>query len=260
MPDTQRTLPAASAWHTQLIRLTAFPVDAGSVDESTWWQELTGGEPEDEVRKKLHRQYDGAFQDVPLQLTVDPVRIQWSRFARIDPLNPPDEFPNIGSFPAVAESFSTLMQRWLSTAPPLKRLAFGTVLFQPVADRASGYRRLDDYLPFVEVTPGGHAAPETTDFMFKINRPRLSTSGVPDLKINRLMTWSFIHWNLAVEVSHAGGEPQPLPPASGYACRLELDISSSGESKAAIAHQDLIPLWQELFDLAGEITVGGDKT
>jgi hypothetical protein len=77
------------------------------------------------------------------------------------------------------------MTRWLELdLPTIKRISFAGKLIQRMPDRDSGYRRIAEYLPDVRLDP------ESTDFLYRVNRKRLSNSGTPDLLINRLSTWS----------------------------------------------------------------------
>ena len=236
-----------------MIRLTAFPVDPVSVDEKGWWKELTGTDPETETKKKLERQYDGTYEDAGLQLTVDPVRVQWARFPLVDPKDMPDEFPNIGTFPDASDYFLSMMEKWLSKSPPLKRLAFGTVLLQSVENRESGYRLLNDYLDYVQLDPNA------SDFTFQINRCRASDSGVDGLKINRLMKWTLFRWEIGINVSEGGKSPRHLTPSKGFACRLELDINTVPDIENDLPNDRLIPLWKELIHIAHDIAAEGDK-
>jgi hypothetical protein len=146
------------------------------------------------------------------------------------------------------------MEQWLQSAPPLKRLAFGTILLEAVENHRAASERLDSYLPFVQLDPN------SSDFHFKINRPRPSQCGIERLTINRLMTWSLFRWQIGVTLSQgAAGERRDLVPASGLSCRLELDISSSSDFEGPIPRDNLTRLWRELVQLAKEIAAEGDK-
>ncbi len=253
MSEEQQKLPQISNWDAQLLRLTAYPVDPEAVDADRWWEELTGNEPESVTKKKLERQYEGLYENAGLQLTINPVVVQWNRFPALDPMDLSDEFPNVGTFPVASTSFASMMEKWLKVSPPLKRLALGTVLLQPVENHESGYRLLNDYLPFVQLDP------DTSDFNFKINRRRPSNCGIEGLKINRLMNWSLLRWKIDLNVSQGGNSPRQLAPASGVACRVELDVNTVPDFEGELPQDPLIPLCQELMQLGQEIAAAGDN-
>src|SRR4029077_16583024 len=78
--------------------------------------------------------------------------------------------------------------RWIKEmSPTISRLAFGAVLFQSAESHETGYELLKSYLPKLEVDSKG-----SFDFLYQINRPRLSMSGIPSLQINRLSKWAVV--------------------------------------------------------------------
>jgi hypothetical protein len=186
-----------------------------------------------------------------LQLTIDPLRVQWLRSPTNNPTESREGIPNIGSFPEALDSFSMLIAPWLDICPAIKRLAFGAILLLPTKDHSTGYTQLNDYLHTVQLSP------DNSDFMYRINRRRISKCGIPNLQINRLMSWSFLRWEGLMFTI-----PPEIVPASpehgGYACRLELDINTSPEFKQALPPNKLKDLWQELTNLGVEIASEGD--
>ena len=62
-----------------------------------------------------------------------------------------------------------------------------------------------------------------------------------------------------MNVSQGGNSPRQVTPASGYACRVELDINSVPDFEAELPQDRLLPLWQEFLQLAQEIAAEGDK-
>lgn len=191
----------------------------------------------------------GSFADGALTLRVQPVRIDWS-------YSPSSEegfaapHQTLGALAAGWESFRVSMHRWLSveTRPDLLRLAAGMVLFDEVESRAEGYRRLGQQLPTVQID-----ADNSSDFSYQINRRRVSRV-VPDLELNRLAKWSVSSAQSFV----ATPTGVTVATTKSLACRLELDMNSSGD------RIDILPraagglLLAELGALALEIAESGD--
>ncbi len=148
--------------------------------------------------------------------------------------------------------FSEMTKRWLAKCPSIKRLAFGAVLLHPTADPKSSYEVLDRYLPDVRVSPS------SSEFMYKINRTRMSRV-LQELKINRLSTWSALHWTLSITLGlSAGATTRELAPTQGDACKLELDISTDAEFSQQLPTDKLGALWDELIQIGIEIAEKGD--
>lgn len=181
--------PSLGVWQAETMRLTAFPGPAARIAEPTWWADLVGEPPEAKISRprKGGQQEEGIFEGRKLVLVVEPSRIDWLLIPADHQDGEMGDIPTIGSFPEALDAFSQLMLRWfaLGTCPPVRRLAFGAILLQPVEDRQTGYRQISAYLPSVRLDPEG-----SSDFSYQINRPRDSTSGISGLRINRLSKWS----------------------------------------------------------------------
>jgi hypothetical protein len=240
-------------WIAHSLRLTAFPVLSENGAKEAWWRELLGDEPEETTSKKLVWTQEGEFNGAHLKLTVDPLRIQWDWIPRVDPANMTLEFPSLGAYPEVSEPFRSLMEKWLGIAPAIKRLAYGAVLVEVVENHQKGYSRLNDYLHTLTLDPNA------TDFTYRINRSRNSKTEIEGLKINRLMSWSLMRWNIALNFRQGeGGASVQTPQTEGFACRLELDLSTSHEFTEELPSTKLVSVWQELSGLAEEIAENGD--
>ena len=245
------------AWRVETLRTTLFPSPTTSVDPSTWWVEVVGEEADTQIvhRKKSERREEGLYKDGKLVLHVQPIRIDWIWAAQEEPEGKEEDFPSLGSFPAVCPLFTQLMDRWLAleTCPNAQRLAFGAILLYPVPDRATGYRQLMPYLPAIQLDPE-----RSSDFLYRINRRRPSTSGIPHLEINRLATWSVMARQLQpVSISPEAVGYFPTPPRS-FACRIELDINTAPEFREELSRDQFRAIFHELVHLGQEIATEGD--
>lgn len=247
---------AGIAWQSQSLRVTAFPSPEAQVGEVSWWSELTGGQPDERTSRpktgSLREQ--GAFERGRLGLSIEPERVDWV-FAAVRPAGAEDEpLPVLGSFNDTLPLLMGVVDRWLDLAdvPPIHRLAFGSVLVQPVENRATGYRLLADYLPSIAIDPDG-----SSDFLYQINRPRLSASGVPGLRINRLSKWS-VSLTLGTKVT-MGPPGLTVAISEGVsACRLELDVNTAPDYEGDLPKGRLAGVLHELAGMALEIAQRGD--
>lgn len=241
----------AAKWAAASLRLTAFQVD--SVDGQDWWQSVVGEDPETETKKNKGLFYEvaGPIDSRVLSLSIDPVKISWILAPAVDmEFVLGEDWPSLGPFPEALTDFRSLLNRWLETCPAIKRLAVGVVLLLPAQDGPAGYRKLNELLSTVKVDP------ESSDFQYRVNRPRPSSSGVPDLRINRLTTWSAVRLQRKLE---ADGNPVSTDlPSTQYASRLELDINTPHSRDDALPHEKLPSLFEELSSLALEIAACGD--
>jgi hypothetical protein len=155
----------------------------------------------------------------------------------------------IGPYQTALEQFRPLVDRWFGQAdcPELIRLAFGSVLLDPVDSRQAGYRLLGRSLPAIRLDDE-----HSRDFSYQINRPRRSAV-VNDLMINRLSKWSVGAFQSFV--AHEGGL---TPGEKSFACRLETDINSDPEFGRALPSRDLINLFREFVEVASELAESGD--
>lgn len=251
MPNKETTLPPLSSWLAETLRVTAFPRPGNLIPEQNWWFEIVGQLPEkktDQPRTGMVIE-EGSFQNGKLILAVHPARIDWRYEPADEMMQVPDQFGNVGEFTAALRTFVSSMREWLSlnNIPPLRRLALGVVLLQPVEDIKEGYRVLSQYLPFDidDMT--------SSDFLYQINRRRDSQVEIPDLRVNRLTKWSVASL-IPMQI-----EPGPIVrfPAQ-FACRLEMDINTVPEFERELEHQKLESLLEEFAELSEEIVENGD--
>lgn len=239
-------------WQAANLRLTAFTVSPLKISDPAWWEEIVGQPAETKLQKALVRQETAPFENGKLSLAIHSGRIDWT-------FNSPDvtgenveQLPLIGLFPESLEKFSKITHAWLSakSCPPLKRMAFGAILWQPVTDVKTGYRNMASHLPFVKVDVEG-----SSDFLYQINRPRMSKRGIPGLKINRLSKWSVGTIKL---VGLEAATQQNVASHQETFCSLEMDINTDLEFSGELPQGKLSEIFRELIDLGSEIAEKGD--
>ncbi|MGH7146629.1 MAG: hypothetical protein ACREIJ_01840 [Nitrospiraceae bacterium] len=248
-------------WQVELTRVTGFygqlPPEKNK-EWNSWWNDLVGVPPENSSFKQRDNvsQHEGPFNGGVLILALRPGRIDWlltPKQAEEEP-DGPSGLPFLK--PEAIAKFQDLIARWmqLESYPTLIRLALGQALLQPMESREAGYLNLRNYLPSIDLKP------ESTDFLYQINRPRQSKV-VPDLRINRLSKWSVIYAGKAsFSLSTGQKEMVPLPGSfeGEHACRVEFDINTVPEHKIEFNRDTSSSVFRELASLAKEIAEKGD--
>lgn len=243
-------------WLTQRLRLTAFPSPTADVAPSTWWRDVLADSPEhhQEQPKRGLLMDTGRFQGGLLALQVHPMRIDWQWSPILSDEVMAQGIASLGQFRDCHDSFVDAMRKWIAMSPALNRLAFGAVLFVPAANQQEAQQHLATYVRSVRLDPEAH------DFSYRINRRRMSRSGIPGLLINRLSTWSVGATQLSeVEVVASQTAPRVTTAAPITISQLELDISTAPDFKQVLPQEALPHLLDELVQLALEIARDGDN-
>lgn len=249
---TNGTMLPIATWQVASMRITAFPGDVVPTDRLSWWDDIVGFPPESVVSRPKVGQHkaEGEFEGRRLGLQIQPGRIEWS----VNPLaKAAEEDVLLGPFPDVLASLSKVVGSWLPAAPVLTRLAFGTVLVQPVESVRAGYVLIKTYLPSVVIDPDG-----SSDLFYQINRPRVSIGPIMGLRMNRLSKWSVQVAQLVTVTLGPDGVTATRALNQEAGCRLELDINTAPDPPSALATKDLGAILNELTDLGREIAQKGD--
>ena len=222
MPTIQQKADLSS-WQVESFRVTCFPSPNSEFETENWWQKVVGEQPENTVvrAREGFRQDEGYINGRKVVLGIQPIRIDW--------LMVPNEEKGettIGTFQDSLDLYLEFMFRWFNLNPPLRRLAFGTILLLPVDSRKAGYELLGNYLPNVKLDPTN-----TSDFLYQINRPRNNLLEIPELQINRLTKWSVLKRGLVNFELSPNAQVAVFPSTESLACRLELDINTQAEYK-----------------------------
>lgn len=244
-------------WETESLRLTTFPVQVSPVEDVGWWESLMGKPPEIEVvhPREGGKRVEGALETGRLIMQTAPTRIDLRVIPSPEQGATTAGFFTIGKFTVILESFAQIASRWLSldSCPEIQRIAFGAVLVSPTDSRTSGYRKLAAYLPSVNMDPD-HA----TEFLYQINRARDSTTGITNLRINRLSKWSVASISTTDLVIQPTQTLRQGRSQEYFACRLELDINTIPDRREPLTRKKLPDIFRELMDLGEEIVVAGD--
>jgi hypothetical protein len=255
---TERNLiPDIDLWRPSSLQLVLFTMTPHVNVAQEWWQQVTGSEPNETTKKRQELTITGDYGDANLVLSIDHLRIIWTLSARIDPLSPPLTLPTIAAYSSARDVFANLISPWIAElCPQIKRMAVTGLLMRECNSHEAGYYMLQRYLE--------HAVkidPDSTDFMYRVNRPRQSKSTTFDLRINRLTTWSFVKYAVSEQAYLLGGDPAGSPivaSTTGYGALLQCDVNTDAERSEKIPRESVEPLLCELFDMTNEIAVRGD--
>lgn len=245
----------ASQWKVQSVRCTAFPFEDSSFDPANWWADVTGEQPDQVTTKPSEGSYlaQGDQNNGSLQLSVELVRIQWTLGP--SPSQEQDDtwqVPTIGDMAQISW-FVQLVKKWLAVAPPMSRLAFGTVLLDVVDEVKDGYARLDKLLPSISID-----SDKMRDFLYQVNRRRGSEKSA-GVDVNRLSKWSVASIS-PMTIQIQGGQSLVRSKAGDpvFATRLELDINNVPAAEHSFEGNAAIKLFDELVELGLEISDNGD--
>lgn len=248
-------LPAdEQMWRAANLELIAFVADGPpSAIEQNWWADLTGGDCES-VRRRNERVDSGNYRGTHLRVSADLIRIRWGvgPVVQVDAAEGFGLPPDIGGYAESREWFGDLMERWIrESCPPISRISFVGKLAHWTEGREESYHVLDRYLPSVDVDP------TASEFQYRINRPRQSTTAVDGLWINRLCTWSAVVFQLQMQVSAGGVSPRQVTQDYN-GCLLQMDINTFQDYDGNLPHEQVPAIWRELMLLGDEIARAGD--
>lgn len=246
-----------SEWQAEMLRLTVFPSPGATVPSPEWWEAMVGAPPDENTSnpKRGAATVSGALGPGKLTLKLEPDRIDWL-FLPPDPVPDPQvlepDLPSVGAVTQAVESFSSIIERWLGRddVPDSARVAFGAVLNHPEIDHRAGYARLPDYVPV-------RVEPDYSDFLYQINMPVDSRTGIQGLRINRLSKWSVAAYTLFSLRFGATAVATETRPKFSYAVRLELDINTSPLFQGAVSRNRLMEVYRELAVLGQGIATEG---
>lgn len=244
-------------WSAGQLRLTAFLGARAGGGAEQLWESVVGGSPDESTSnpKKGASQASGAHEAAKLVLRLEPERLDWLFVPEdLDPESPPaDPFFSVGPWVPAIDTFGRVAEKWLQRAdlPPIERMAFGSVLLHREPTREAAYERLGDYLP---IKPGL----DSSDFLYQINHPAASTTGIPDLRVNRLSKWSAgVFRTIGFALTPGRGPTAAVEHAAAYALRVELDINTAPDFQGPIPANRLLDVYRELVAFGREIAVSG---
>lgn len=241
-------------WKAGELRFTVFVEGDVEASPGEWWEHVVQRDPDNfqfntKVPSAIFR---GDYGTGHLVLQALPGRIDWV-YRPID--DPGEQQFIVGDLEESLKTFGSLIRRWpaaLTEFPPLSRVALGTALRCPVEDRDSGYTFLQESLKdSVKLSLG------SSDFLYRINRPRSVEVNSRRIGVNRVSEWSVI-FN---ENHKASFTPPTLFTTSStqqFFAQAALDINTSQNERTGIPVGDVEGWFSELVRMTEEIANFGD--
>jgi hypothetical protein len=250
---------AFSDWTAEQFRCTAFILPGTALPAAHWWAKLADADPEEVTSSPRvgATQAVGRFGPGTLVVTTQPGRIDWflvpgrAEVALVQEQAPPElAAPSLGGAVETFNAFSEVSRKWLAfeDIPDVNRLALGAVFSHPEENRRAAYVRLPEYVP-VKVDP------ESTDFLYQINLPTQSRSGITGLVINRLSKWAVSMFKLIA--MNLQGETFSQGFGATTALRSEIDVSTPQEFQGVLPKDRLIEIFNELDEHGRYLVTNG---
>jgi hypothetical protein len=239
-------------WKAQVARCT-FVLTRQNFDTGIW-ETVVGAEPESTEVKPREGAFReaGKFENAYLEVHGRSNRLDF--FVTPTPEAAAQFELEFGEAEFALASLKGLVERLVASdrATNITRIALGLIAVAPVSGRTESYQALGALLPSVTID-----AEKSSDFLYRINRPRVSNILVGS-KLNRLSTWgSLLNRLIALQ----GGSLAAVPNSTmdKHFVRVDLDISTPADRVELIECSMVLPLFDELADLARESLARGDQ-
>lgn len=231
----------ANTWQVEQLRLTTFGLPSFEQRKAEHLFSKFVGREADSIthQRELALAEEGAYHDGVLKIVQQAERIDVFYEAM-------EVWPSwLGAFQERSPDFFTDAVKFCGNLPaeyaPF-RVAIGVVLAQPVATKDEGYEIVSRILG-IKLPTGGR------DLLFQLNEPTTDD----DVELNRLKKWSVSQYQRGkIEVSFLTGAAKMIGQDGDvrYAVRLELDFSSTAESRSKVSRENVCATLKRLADCA----------
>ena len=161
----------------------------------------------------------------------------------------PNALPVLAGAEKIRQAFVSASRELIGRLEGVRRVAVGEQLVLPAASRSEAYRRMSSFLPDVKVDSEG-----SSDFLYRINRPRRIDIDKSEVVVNRLSHWVCVV--LLVNI-RAGDVTQSMPVSD--AVSLTTDVNSVPEYDVShLSPHNRGVLVETLFAMSQEIAEKGD--
>lgn len=230
-----------SMWQALQLRVTTFHAALRPIESVSGLSAVFSVEPESiEVKPPEFRRTEiGLLGGGRVTNTIQFNRVDWV-WQSIEDSDPP--VFSLGEAEEVLAKFMSHVRAWLSSEADVLRLAVGGQFGIPVESRESGYVKLNELISEVSIDP------ETSDFMYQINRPKSVDLGASPLVLNRVEKWgcrAVTRGALQLNFGAAIPIPGEMSVVSRFAS-VELDFNSDASATRPMSSADLLQLSTQL--------------
>jgi hypothetical protein len=248
MPRTRGTKTSKKAneiaWQTELVRVSAFPISGATVVLPNSWKEITGNDPDETSKQPSPMQSieAGPFLGGRLSVGHQPGRIDLVLMPDQTRQSEKFQLRHVGDFGLAMENVLPAARKMFRPDMVMQRLAIGGVLLHPVGSVEDAYKVLRSILPIARDMPEA-----ASDFSFQLNVPiTLSVTGIPDIRINRLLKWVAARLQMLNMVSGSGVAPQIVGSTEFYAVRVEMDINTPADFAVPLSYPNILEVVDHL--------------
>jgi hypothetical protein len=249
-------------WGVNLIRLSLFSSEAVAFSDKDW--RVITNQDESELRQNVigGKRLAGKFLNGNFTAVAAANRIDFLLTAE-EPVSDPnsaEDAPPPFTIPVIAEwdktcaAFVAATSNWLKDSElKFVRIAFGGVLLSQTPGRLQAYEQMSKLLVSVKIDPA-----KMRDFLYRINWP-VQSRVVNGLTINRLTTWDalrFVRKHIAIIGTQLGPD---AATEELEAVRLELDHNTEESRSEPFDPARLLPVYNELVELALENAAAGER-
>lgn len=244
--------PSPHVWGLRSLRFTFFSDTPLQVPGSTLFEEFFGLTPDAETHRRAEflSEFSAEKGSVVYQAIIAGPKADFLVSIGISPETAQAGFPVLppeGNFESrFSESGVKLVTR---EQPRITRIALGAHYVHLVSDKQQGYQILKEYIAGIRLDD------TSTDFQYRINRPRSVSCEGQDVRFNRLCIWNCLQLKLNFQVS--GGVTGQSTICS--AVSVTTDINTFPEQDfSALSPQAKKVAVSQLFELTREIPRRGD--
>jgi hypothetical protein len=184
MPDANNAQHAM--WRLTNLRFTGFMSAHQAVALPEMFAAVAGADPEvDQTnRNEGSRTLSGAYGTFVFNLVLQSSRIDAVLMPHPHHQEQDGGFPSLAPLPEGSERSRTFITAVLTRFSSFTRIAVAGTYILPQPDVPAAYRTLGNLLP-LKLDPN-----KSSDFMYRINRPRVLTIGDKAIVINRVSVWA----------------------------------------------------------------------
>jgi hypothetical protein len=250
MPTDQQSSGGLAGWSLSNARFSAFSNTFTPLAPASF-EQLFGFPLESETTHKgqLLSEFSAKRQQTVYKLVVAGPKIDLIISSELQLDDLPTTFPVLPDAAEITEQLRTAASWVIQNVQGLRRLAVGEHKVMPAASRVEAYKALAQFLPSVQIDPEN-----SSDFFYRINRPRSVTIGGHTIGINRLSQWVCLQLNVvltAAEVSKTAARSDAVTLLTDVNSKAEEDLSAfTPEEKNEVA--------DKLFAFSSELSQRGD--
>lgn len=246
-----KEIALSGRWRIANIRFTAFLDEMPAVKGDQLFQDFFGISPEAETHKRAEflSEFSTARGPVLYQVSLAGPKIDFIATAGVALPDIPSELPALPAEGNFEQTFRNGAKRLAEQVSELRRVAVGEHFILSAKSKEDAYALMAKFLPDVRIDTAS-----SSDFLYRINRPRNFDAGGKSIAINRLSQWSCMRLQIRIEAGSATGKTN-----IGDAVSLTTDINTVPEADFSnLSAESKIELIGNIFDFSRELAEKGD--